>query len=274
MFRNIVVAGVAVASLALIVAVSFDVGAKPKAGTKPAKVEQAANAGELKGPVIIDKSFESFQFGITKAQAEEFVKGRVRAYYTAEMAKTKDVRKSDDLLQAMNKRLAEVATDWIVFDGSKAGWNVSIIRSEFKTGMGEEALHVQEGYEHFYYFFTNGVLYKLVRTWESKDFGPVRQALAAAYGNPLFQNRPGDADRRFISELRWHGSNITVDVEDWTESFNSYTVRWADVALDAAVMKSWGESGSDLPRLNPLIDAAKEQPKKNAKDPVDDLLGR
>lgn len=243
-------------------------------GAKPNKDDAPLPVLELPGPEAIDPSFAGFHFGMSKEDTELFVKGRVEKYYADLMAKTRDVRKSDDLLQEKNARLATVATDWITFDGSHTGWAVSIIRWEFKNGFGEEALHVQDGYEHFYYFFANGQLYKLVRTWDSARFPSVREKLIQTYGKAAFKVKPGDYDRRFLSDLRWHGNNLTVDVEDWTDQFKSVTVRWADTVADAFVMRAWGDLDSGLPKLNPLIDAAKQEDKNRKTDPVDDLLGR
>ena len=259
-------------SLSLVAALVLPMAAGAR--VKTVKQELSAQVAELPGPEGIDPSFAGFRFGMSKDDTVAFVKGRVEKHYGDLMAKTRDVRKKDDLIQERDARLKTVGTDWIVFDGSSTGWSVSIIRHEFKNGFGEEALHVQEGYEHHYYFFANGSLYKLVRVWEKNRFQPVRQELVSVYGKPAFREKPSDYDRRFIRDLRWHGANVTVDVEDWTEQFNSVTVRWAATEADAAVMKTWGDQDGGLPALNPLIDAAKEGDKEWKKDPVDDLLGR
>lgn len=269
MNRRFIALGVVVMAVFLAAVVYSEAGARPRK-----KAPEPAPAIQIAGPSVIDPTFEKFHFGMTKDELTEFVKGRVRDHYKAEMSKTADIRAKDDLLNKMKARLDEVASDWIVFDGSKAGWNVSIIRHEFKNGMGEEALRVQEGYENFYYFLKDGRVYKLVRTWEMKSFPPIRDMLVKAYGPAVFEMRPGDYDRRFLSDMRWHGANVTVDVEDWTEAFKSYTVRWADAAVDREVLKSWGDPDQGLQKLNPLIDAAKEPPKKKSADPVDELLGR
>lgn len=255
-------------ALAVLTALPLEASARPK------KDEAPVPTLELRGPDALDPTFEGLRFGMNKADTELFVKGRVEKYYAELMSKTRDVRKKDDLLKERDARLATVATDWISFDGSHTGWNVSIIRHEFVNGFGEEALHVQEGYEHHYYFFANGLLYKLVRTWESDKFPPVREKLIQIYGKAAFKVKPGDYDRRFLSDLRWHGGNMTVDVEDWTEQFKSVTVRWADTVADEAVMKARGDQDGGLPALNPLIDAAKEENKDRKVDPVDELLGR
>lgn len=268
MFRHSFLATVMMSALAVITILPGLADAKPKDDEAPLPMVQ------LPGPESIDATMAGFTFGISKQDTELFVKGRVEKYYADLMSKTRDVRKKDDLLKERDARLAVVATDWISFDGSHTGWAVSIIRNEFKNGFGEEALHVQEGYEHFYYFFAGGLLYKLVRTWESDKFPPIREKLVQAYGKAAFKMKPGDYDRRFLSDLRWHGGNITVDVEDWTDQFKSVTVRWADVAGDEAVLRTWGQQGDGLPTLNPLIDASKEEDKDRKTDPVDELLGR
>jgi hypothetical protein len=265
--------------VALMIA-SFVAGAG-LSSTAEAKKKKSADAdavaqvtGVSLNPAAVDPSFQGFRFGMTKPELEEFVRGRVRTYYTGVIGKTMDVRNKDKLTREMNLRIETVDDDWIKFDGSQTGWNVSNIRFEFKVGLGEEALHVQEGHDHFYYFFSNGVFYKLVRVYESPRFAVVKSALEKAYGKPGFKNREGDEDRRYLPALRWHGPEMTVDVEDWTDQFKSYTVKWADTVAEQSVLKAWSGLGGGLMKLNPLIDASKEESHQKSRDPADELLGR
>lgn len=260
--------------------ISFVVGTglASSALAKKKKGQEVEAATQVTGvslsPVAVDPTFEGFKFGMTKPELEEFVKGRVRNYYNSVIARTMDVRNKDKLTREMNARIETVDDDWISFDGTQSGWNVSIIRFEFKAGHGEQALHVQEGHVHLYYFLSNGSLYKLVRTYEAPHFLSMKSTFEKAYGKPGFKNREGDEDRRYLPAMRWHGPDITVDVEDWTDQFKSYMVRWADTVADEAVLKSWGGLGGGLMKLNPLIDASKEESNQKGRDPVDALLGR
>lgn len=231
-------------------------------------------ADESLDPGRLDPAWKGLDFGVTKEGVVRFLKNRITSGYDARIKDTMDVRERDRLAREMRSRLAEVGKDFVAFDGRQTGWGVSVIRDEFAHGKGEELLDIQKGKEHIYLFFTKGVYYKMIRTGVGRITEDWLNDLKQVYGPPDRVEFQDPESQSGIRSAHWDEGMLTVAVDDKTRLFQCVTIRWALSTADEAVQKSWGKSGSAGSGLNPLIHEATKPPKRDAVNPVDEILGR
>ena len=234
-------------------------------------VASVASAQEPLDPMRLDPSLRGLTFGWNKEQVVSFFKGRVASQYEARIRAAADVRERDELTRESERAVAAVGTEWVAFDGKRSGWDVSVIKSEFAHDTMEEMLHERDGETHFYYFFSKGLLYKLVRTTAMKP-AEMFAELERIYGKPSEfepKDAKGPAEWKTAS---WSGGLLRLTAQDTWDQYRCTLIRWTLATAEDAVKAAREAVQKSLDTINPLVKQAKT-PVSEEGDPVDAMIG-
>jgi hypothetical protein len=233
-----------------------------------------ARAGaEALAPERFDPSLRGLRFGMTIDETVAFLKQRVENRYGVLIRDTMDVRDRDRLRREAIEEAERIGQEIVKFDGTRSGWNVSVVKDEFGQGFGEEMLHLREGKTHLYFFFTGGVFYKLVISADKDQRNDHMLTLANAYGAPEETVYADPVAKEGVQAMTWEAGDMTLRVEDRSRDYQCCTLRWADAKEDQAVQAKWPKKTAGA--IDPLILESMDDGSEivDDEDPVGDLLG-
>lgn len=229
-------------------------------------------AQEPLDPGRLDQSLAGLRFGASKEEVTSFLKARTAARYDGMIQATADIREKDKLRREKEEAIAATATEWVSFDGTRSGWDASIVREEFQHGCGEEMLHVKEGEIHLYFFFSKGIFYKLARTGAARPVAQYMDELVKVYGNPTETRYQDEKTRAVVKSATWKAGRLRLEIEDRTRLYQAALVRWTSTDLEPSVAAERARAGGRGNEINPLINKAKAKSEEEV-DPVDVMIG-
>jgi hypothetical protein len=233
--------------------------AKPR-GKAPAKRVVSAQSkkalSDLMGP---------YRFGMTKDQVLAVVGKQLDTKYAEKLESTTDVYAQDQLRNEKKKEFARLAANWVVFDGKRTGWDVSLVEDEFAHNTGEAMLVQWENQDgknqRRFFFFADGQLYKMFISLDTsiwpeatRTFDAFRESMEARYGNGEVETgkitwRAGEFEVRALDKLR---SYAALCLQIYSPAVvKELEARRLDKAPPA-------EKGSSI--INAVIDDGKSQP--------------
>ena len=233
-----------------------------------------ARAGaEPLAPERFDPSLRGLRFGLTIDETVSFLKQRVENRYGVLIRDTMDVRDRDRLRREAIEEAEQIGQQIVKFDGTRSGWNVSVVKDEFGQGFGEEMLRLREGKTHLYFFFAGGLLYKLVISADKDQRNAYMVALANAYDAPTNTTYADPVAKEGVEAMEWEAGSMTLRVEDRSRDYQCCTLRWADAEMDRAVQAKWPQKTAGA--IDPLILESMDDGSEvvDDEDPVGDLLG-
>jgi hypothetical protein len=231
-----------------------------KKPAKPAKRVVSAQSkkalSELMGP---------YKFGMTKDEVIAVVSKQLDAKYAEKLEATTDVYAQDQLRNAKKKELARVSSNWVVFDGKRTGWDVSLVEDQFAHNTGEAMLVQWENQDgknqRRFFFFSDGQLYKMfisldTSVWPegTRNFETFRQSMETRYGR-------GEVEQ---GKITWHAGEFEVRALDKLHSYSALclAIYNASAARDVdARRKDKAEAPVGTSSIiNSVIDDGKSQP--------------
>ena len=179
-----------------------------RAGKKPAPKKQV-NAQSKKA---LGELMGQYKFGMSKEEVIGVLSKDLDAKYHEKIEATTDTYAQDQLRKEKKKELARLASNWVVFNGKRSGWDVSLVEDEFAHGTGEAMLVQWENQDgknqRRFFFFADGKLYKMfisldTSAWpeETRNFATFRQSMEGRYGG-------GDVEE---GKIIWRGPTSTLD---------------------------------------------------------------
>jgi len=232
-------------------------------------------AQEPLAPGRLDPTLKMLEFGQNVSQVIEVLKNRAMQRYERLIKDTLDVSTQDHLRRARDKELAEIGKDFFTFQGSAQGWEVSVVRDEFAIDGSESMLHIQEGNNHLYFFFAQGVLYKFILATVGQPLSDWLSRLEAQYGEPTKIKYIDDRKELGVEQAYWEGGLLTLELQDKTRLFQSVCVKWAVKEVEEARKKSRMSSVSveATPHRTIVEEALKPSPSGVTGEPLDEILG-
>jgi hypothetical protein len=109
----------------------------------------------------LDPGLEKCPFGQGVDAVTAWVRGRLEAVYAPRIAGALDRAEKDRLKAAIEADLTRFRQAEAKFDGTRTGYEVSVIDREFVAGAGESLFVYQEGNARNYLFLTDGKLWKV-----------------------------------------------------------------------------------------------------------------
>lgn len=154
------------------------------AAVTPPNADQKKALGELKG---------EFQFGMSKDEVIAVLSKQIEARYTEQIRATSDVYTQDQLRKDKAAEIKRIKDSYTEFKGTKSGWDVSLIDTEFAHNTGESMLFVWEksgdkDQRRFFFFFEDQLWKMFVAIGtkslpdDRRNFEAFRGVVEARYG--------------------------------------------------------------------------------------------
>ncbi|HVV85324.1 MAG TPA: hypothetical protein VHE35_19815 [Kofleriaceae bacterium] len=169
-----------------------------KAPAKPAKTpakpavaaatpEQKKAMAELMGP---------YNFNMTRDDVIAQLTKQIDERYAEQIKATSDVMTQDRIRKDKQKEITRVKQSLVEFDGTKSGWDVSLIDQEFAQNTGESMLVYWENdngkNQRRFFFFHDGRLWKMFISFDTKQLAAENRNFG--YFVAMLEQRYGKSD--------------------------------------------------------------------------------
>jgi hypothetical protein len=212
--------------------------AKKKAPAKkvPAKKAEPVAKKPSPPPMVsadhkkaLAEKFGGFKFGMTKDDVLKVLQKQIDDRFEEKIKATTDVAAQDKLRKEKKAELARTSSTYVVFNGKKTGWDVSIIETEFAHGTGESMMERWENdggkNNRRFFFFKDEKLWKMYISLdvsmipeEKRNFETFKGVMEGQYGKGGIEGgtiswRAGEFDARAVDRLKDYGA-LGLVVED------------------------------------------------------------
>ena len=124
----------------------------------------------------------------------------------------------------------------VAADGTRTGYEVSVIAGEFAPGVGESVLLFRDGTTEHYFFFTEGVLWKYARPLAGTKMYEARlEQFKSDHGEPV--STKGDSLGR---SAIWRGADVELRLSERRRVFRTDLVVVTSNSLKEAVTRRRG----------------------------------
>jgi hypothetical protein len=201
------------AALASLLTLSTARAATPKRPAKEATSRPSeAQASHLRLR-LVDPSLESLPFGKGVEDVTAWVRARLDSSYGPRMKGALSAHQRDVVREQLERELAAFAASRVVFDGSRTGFEVSVVGNEFVAGAEESLLLFREqGVEH-YFFLSHDKFWKYARPLPDDIAFTERLAVETKD-----QGRPDSvlraADQATVTQAVWSGKDRRLRIQD------------------------------------------------------------
>lgn len=193
--------------------------AAPAAKPKPAAPPPMVSAEHKKA---LAEKFAGFKFGMTKDEVLAVLQKQINERFEEQIKATEDTAKKDKLRRDKKSELARTASTYVDFNGTKTGWDVSIIENEFAHNTGESMMERWENdngkNQRRFFFFYNQKLWKMYISLDvsmipedKRNFDTFKSVMENQYGKGGIDNgtiawRAGEFDVRAVDRLKDYGA--------------------------------------------------------------------
>ena len=210
---------------------------KPAPAKKGAKTKEPPAPKKPPPPPVVSaehkkalaEKFAGFKFGMTKDEILKVLQKQIDDRYEEKIKATQDIALQDRFRKEKKSELARTSSTYVVFDGKKTGWDVSIIEGEFAHGTGESMMERWENdggkNNRRFFFFKDEKLWKMYISLdvsmipeEKRNFDTFKGVMEGQYGKGGIEGgtiswRAGEFDARAVDRLKDYGA-LGLVVED------------------------------------------------------------
>jgi hypothetical protein len=229
-------------------------------------------------PGVYSPILKGIKFGSTYEEILKFLRQSIARKYQPILDNTKDVAEADRLLKAMQVEQEKTGEGLIKFDGTRSGWDVSVIKDEFMHNTQETMLPLREGDEQIYLFFINGIFWKIVIIGKQcAKLSDCVVQLSKGFGPPSEINFMDPETRQNPSEAIWETLEITLLLQDRISLYKCIFLKWVDNKTSTNIVEMRGgqkskEQSTEI--INKEIkDVISPGSQEDVSDVVDDILG-
>jgi hypothetical protein len=244
------------------------------AGSASAKRAVAPSKDELA------KIMGKYKWGMTPDDVVKIIADEANEKYTELVQKESDVYKQDQLRKQRDEEVEKFKASLVKFDGTKTGWDTSIIDKEFVHKNDESMLVRWEKDQRRFLFFWNGKLYKQYIAFNAEH--PAFKGKSFDDFANLIQARFGQAETKFgtmrtkddvvVDHLEWPPSNdISLWAIDQSSFYGNFCLKLTQASVMASLDQSRAGKVQKQVKGNALIDAV-TAPNDNKNDPNDDIV--
>jgi hypothetical protein len=206
-----------------------------------------------------------YKFGMSKDDVIGVVSKQLDAKYASKLESTTDVYAQDQLRKEKKKEISRLSASWVVFDGKRTGWDVSLVEGEFAHNTDEAMLVQWENQDgknqRRFFLFADGQLYKMfisldTSVWpeETRTFAAFRASMETRYGQ-------GEVE---AGKITWHANEFEVRAIDKLRTFSALclVIYNPSVAknLEARRLDKAPPAVGTSSIINAVIDDGKSQP--------------
>jgi hypothetical protein len=182
------------------------------APVKPAVVDPAEAIAHALGKL---------HWGMSKADLLKVLKAQIDAQFEQRIKVERDIMRQDALYQRAQELYRRLNDNYVEFDGTKTGWDVSPIAAEFSHRNGEAMLVVRNQDSRDLYFFMQGRLWK----WYRELSADAPEAASADDGFSALTARFGRGERQ---KERVDASNVPYPGRVWSDTSTRVTAMRRD----------------------------------------------
>lgn len=251
----------------------FGSAAVARKGSSPSKRAM----GELSG---------KFKWGMSPDDCVKIIATDISAKYAEKMKLELDVFKQDQLRKDEKEEIENVRKSLVKFNGTKTGWDTSIIEREFSHNEDESMLVMWERDQRRFLFFHDDRLYKQYIALNSehpafagKTFGDFAKLMQDRYGRAEMKlHSMRTRDDVTLDHLEWAPSGeYTLWAIDQSNFYGNFCLKLMQTNTVASMEKKHMERFRNAGAHHSLVDAV-TGPQQIKGDPhegvVDDIVGK
>lgn len=214
---------------------------KPKKATAAKTAPKKAKATPLTAEhkKALADLYGGFKFGMSKDEVLAVLQKQIDDSFENQIKATTDIAMQDRLRKDKKAELARTSSTYVVFDGHKTGWDVSIIENEFAHNTGESMMDRWENAagknNRRFFFFKDGKLWKMfvsldvsVLPEDKKNFATLESYMVAKYG-------PGDSDVEH-GTITWRAGEFEARAIDRLKDYDAIGIAIEDPKVRASLM--------------------------------------
>jgi len=222
--------------------------AMAKGTPKKAKAAPAAKAAPKRKPApplsaehkkALADLYGGFKFGMSKDEVLAVLQKQIDQSFEDKIKATTDIAMQDRLRKDKKAELSRTSSTYVVFDGHKTGWDVSIVENEFAHNTGESMMDRWENEggknNRRFFFFKDGKLWKMfvsldvsVLPEDKKNFATLEQYMVAKYG-------PGDSDVEH-GQITWRAGEFEARAVDRLKDYDAIGIAIEDPKVKSSLM--------------------------------------
>lgn len=270
-----------IASLVAASALTFAVGSPALAGKKgKAAAAPAKSKAVAPSKAELGKLMGKYKWGMTPDDIVKIIADEANEKYTELVGKETDVYKQDQLRKQRDEEVEKFKASLVKFEGTKTGWDTSIVDKEFVHRNNESMLVRWEKDQRRFLFFWNGRLYKQYiafnaehPAFKGKSFDDFANYLQAKYGQAETKfGAMRTKDDVVVDHLEWvPAEDIMLWAIDQSSFYGNFCLKLTQASQVASLEKSRVDKIQKQAKGNALIDAV-TAPNDNKKDPNDDIV--
>jgi hypothetical protein len=265
--------------------------AAAKSASAPAEEQDAL--GKIANPEIraaVAKLMGRYRWGMTSEEVMNMLVADVAAGYNERIAKERNAFRQDQIRREQGFDLERLKEDLVKFDGTKSGWDVSVVDQEFAHNNDESMIVIREkeGKEQRrYLFFYKDKLWKQVIAFandrppfKGKSFDDFTAIFEQRFGSGGMAFRKKlTSDEQVFDHLEWTLSDdFGMWATDMSTLYNNYCLVLMQSSLVDPIEKSRKKRAPAHYTSGGLVDSllhSTSAPKKDdTVDIVDELTGR
>ncbi len=196
-------------------------------------------------------------FGQDLDQVVNWARIRLEVRYLPRMKNALDMHERAAIQMEFDRSVQAVQGGLVAADGTRTGYEVSVIAGEFAPGVGETILLFRDADTEHYFFFTEGVLWKYARPLDGeKGYEARLEQYKADHGEPA--STKGDSRGR---AALWRGTDVEVRLSERRRVFRTdLVVVTARNLVDVVNRRRGSSKKHEMVNENPELDAFLEQP--------------
>jgi hypothetical protein len=259
---------------------------KRKVREDAAPAASASEVNKLKAVRLGDPKAGTFKWGMKPEEVEKLVDVQIEKKYQARIDQAKqDPGKQTRIREEMMREIANVKKSYTKFEGSKTGWDVSIIGPEFEQNTGEAVVVTKEDIWTRYFFFFEDGLYKMFLAFnkdalDGKSFDDFGKAMEDKYGHAkeVYRDEKHKGSiAHILDHYEWSANGDRLKLVDRSEFYGVYCLVLYDHDAQHRLVERRKIVNPETTHGDSLVEAvtAKDDSGRDANDNiVDRLTGR
>jgi hypothetical protein len=165
----------------------------------------------------------------------KFLEKEIKQSFDAKIDKARDDLEIDLIRKDLKKALENLKNTYTSFTGQRTGYEVSLIKGDFKHNNSETLIRIDEKQKQRYYFFRYDKLFKLVVAYPNTIAGDAGfegfvSKIEEKYGSPVKVDwdTPQGGTRTMVRGI-WQDEKTQLIVEDFSSFYSRFTTKFVSV---------------------------------------------
>ena len=258
-------------------------GKTKKGHEDAAPTASAAEVNKLKAVRLGDPKAGTFKWGMKPDEViAQVSKSIEKKYETRIKQSAQDPGKQQRIRDEMGREVAAVKKSYTKFEGTKSGWDVSIIGAEFEQNTGEAVIVTKEDLWTRYFFFFEDGLYKMFLAFDKEalqgqsfeDFGKRMEEKYGRAKEVYRDDKVKGGVRHVLDHYEWNAGADRLKLVDRSEFYGVYCLVLYDAEVSHRLAERRKIVNPEVAHSDSLVEAvtAKDDNGRDANDNIIDRL--